>query len=87
MSGGLMRTLEVHVPAGYDSTKPTPIVLNFLGQFSNGAQEEMLSGMNAKADAAGFIAVFPEGVGASWNAGGDCCDPALTENVDDVGFA
>jgi polyhydroxybutyrate depolymerase len=86
MSGGLSRTLAVHVPAGYDPTQPTPLVLNFHGQFSDGAQEDMLSGMSAKADDAGFIAVFPEGVGASWNAGGDCCDPALTENVDDVGF-
>jgi polyhydroxybutyrate depolymerase len=85
-SGGLTRTLTVHVPASYDPAQTTPLVLDFHGEFSDGAQQDELSGMSAKADAEGFIAMFPEGIGGSWNAGGDCCGTALQENVDDVGF-
>jgi polyhydroxybutyrate depolymerase len=33
----------------------------------------------------GFIAVFPQGMLNSWNAG-PCCPPASLANVDDVGF-
>lgn len=33
----------------------------------------------------GFLAVFPEGVGDSWNAGG-CCGSAVEWGVDDVAF-
>jgi polyhydroxybutyrate depolymerase len=46
----------------------------------------------SKSDAAGFIAVFPNGYSrfpsgmlATWNAGA-CCGRAVSANVDDVGF-
>jgi polyhydroxybutyrate depolymerase len=83
--GGVMREARVHVPPKYDPTHPTPLVLNFHGSESNAAQQEAFSMLDAKADAAGFIAVHPEGVGGSFNAG-TCCDPAAKNNVDDVGF-
>jgi polyhydroxybutyrate depolymerase len=84
-SGGLMRTLNVHVPASYDPTKAMPLVLNFHGYSSNASQEDLLSQMSAKADAAGFIAIFPEGTNSSWNAGA-CCGQAVQDGVDDIGF-
>ena len=87
-SGGLQRTLNVHVPSSYDPTKAMPLVLNFHGYSSNAMQEDLLSQMSAKADAAGFIAIYPEGTGSpqSWNAGSVCCGTAASGNVDDIGF-
>lgn len=81
------RVVLVHVPASYDPTVPTPVVLNFHGYTSDAGQEELLSNMNAKSDAAGFITVYPNGTGTpqSWNAGA-CCGQASQDQVDDVGF-
>jgi polyhydroxybutyrate depolymerase len=86
-AGGRDRTVHVHLPKTYDPTRPTPVVLNFHGFTSNASQEDALSGMSAKADQAGFVAVHAEGIGLSqsWNAGG-CCGEAASSAVDDVGF-
>jgi polyhydroxybutyrate depolymerase len=83
--GGLDRAVHVHVPAKYDPTKPTPVVLNFHGFTSNGKEQAMYTGMDRKADEAGFIAVHGEGIGQqkSWNAG-VCCGEAMETKVDDV---
>lgn len=81
------RTVHVHVPASYDPTKATAVVLDFHGYTSNGNQQATYAGMNAKSDSAGFIAVHPEGTGIvqSWNAG-VCCGTASSTGVDDVAF-
>jgi polyhydroxybutyrate depolymerase len=81
------RTFRLHVPSSYDPTAATPVVLNFHGFGSNGEQQDQLSGMSAKADQSGFVAVHPEGLGdpQSWNAG-NCCGFAQETNVDDVSF-
>jgi polyhydroxybutyrate depolymerase len=64
-----------------------PLVLNFHGATSNAEQQRSLfSQMDATADAKGFIVVYPEGIGSSWNAGA-CCGDAASQSVDDVGFA
>ena len=86
--GGVERIAHVHVPKSYDPTKQTPVVLNFHGLGSNAPEQIALSGMNAKSDATGFIAVHAEGTGGlkqSWNAGA-CCGTAASGAVDDVGF-
>lgn len=84
-SGGRSRVARVHVPPAYDGKKPVPVVLNFHGRLSSPAQEEAISEMTPKSDAAGFVVVYPTGVGQTWNAG-YCCGEAQTQNVDDVGF-
>ena len=86
--GNTTRTVEVHVPKSYDPTRPTPLVLNFHGYTSNGMQQALISGMSAKADAAGFVVVYPEGTGSptGFNAGA-CCGQAAQNMVDDVGLA
>ncbi|HEY2748909.1 MAG TPA: PHB depolymerase family esterase [Polyangia bacterium] len=85
MSGGLSRTAEVHVPSSYDPTVGMPLVLDFHGYSSNGTEEALLTLMNNKADAVGFISIHPEGTSSSWNAGA-CCGQAVTDMVDDIGF-
>jgi polyhydroxybutyrate depolymerase len=86
--GTLTRKANVHVPASYDPTKRTPLVINLHGRTSNATQQAWLSHANAKSDAAGFVVIHPEAWGSptSWNAGGGCCDPAAANNIDDSGF-
>lgn len=86
-SGGLERTYYVTVPQNYYPTRPTPVVFNIHGLTSNAGQQEMMSAMPEKAELEGFISVAPEGTQTpqSWNGSG-CCAPALTEEIDDVGF-
>lgn len=86
--GTLTRTARVHVPASYDPSKHTPLLLNLHGRTSNASQQAWLSHAIAKADAEGFVVIHPEAWGSptSWNAGGGCCDPAAANNIDDAGF-
>jgi polyhydroxybutyrate depolymerase len=84
--GGMTRSIIVHVPSGYDNTRPIPLVLNFHGATMTAALQQQTTGMNAKADEAGFVVVYPEGVDRSWNAGA-CCRGAAQMDIDDVGFA
>lgn len=89
------RKVLVHLPSGYDATRPAPLVLAFHG--GGGHAEYMADdshyGLQKKADEAGFVVAFPNGYSrlpggrfATWNAGG-CCGDARDRGVDDVGFA
>jgi polyhydroxybutyrate depolymerase len=84
------RTYLVHVPPKYDPKRPTPVVLVYHGAFTNGAMTVHFTGMNAKADQAGFIAVYPNGSGAGstlfWNAGPTRFRLADRPVPDDVAF-
>jgi len=86
---GLERTYVVHTPNGLDSKTPTPVVLALHGATMNGPMMAWFTGLNSKADEAGFIAVYPNGTGThsslTWN-GGNCCGSAMQNNVDDVAF-
>jgi polyhydroxybutyrate depolymerase len=87
--GGLTRTYVVQAPPGLDPQKPAPVVLALHGATMTGPLMAWFSGLNAKADAAGFIVVYPNGTGRRssyfWNAG-NCCGEAAQNNVDDVAF-
>jgi polyhydroxybutyrate depolymerase len=80
--GGLLRAYRVHVPPGYDGSVPVPLVVDIHGLGSNVQEQEVVSGMAAKANATGFLVVYPQGVDDAWNAG-TCCGNA---GIDDVGF-
>ncbi|MEO8876102.1 MAG: PHB depolymerase family esterase, partial [Polyangiaceae bacterium] len=84
-SGNISRDAILHVPAKYDPTKPTELVLNFHGFTSNAAEQVILTRMNRAADDRNIIVAYPDGVGASWNAG-DCCGDSWTDSIDDVAF-
>ena len=84
------RSYWLHLPKGYDSQTPAPLVLAFHGGASNGRALRASSGLNDKADAAGFIVAYPNGTGPEekllyWNAG-HCCGPALEHRSDDMAF-
>jgi polyhydroxybutyrate depolymerase len=82
--GGL-RSAILHVPASYDPSKPTMLVLNFHGLIEPNSLQVTVSHMSDVSDERGFLVAYPAGlngvVGASWNAG-SCCGNAY----DDVGF-
>ncbi|MGH7282529.1 MAG: extracellular catalytic domain type 1 short-chain-length polyhydroxyalkanoate depolymerase [Polyangiaceae bacterium] len=84
-SDNLLRDAYLHVPASYDKTKPTELVVNFHGFTSNAPEQIVLTRMNRAADSRNVIVAYPDGVGASWNAG-DCCGDSWTNSVDDVQF-
>lgn len=77
---GTERSYVLHLPAGYDQSLQYPLVFNFHGLTQTGTQQQTTSGMDAVADEAGFIVVYPDGLNNSWNAG------INNEDVDDVGF-
>lgn len=85
--GGLSRTAKVHVPPSYSPAKAMPLVVNIHGRTHNATGQATLSHAIAKSDAAGFVVIHPEawGTPTSWNAG-TCCEPATTNNIDDIGF-
>lgn len=84
-SGGRSRDFHVHAPPGYDPGRLTAVVLEFHEVAQTSEQQATVSAMKAKSDAEGFLLVGAEGVGKSWN-GGICCDPAVSDGVDDVAF-
>ena len=82
--GGL-RSALLHVPASYDASKPTMLVLNFHGLLEPNTLQETITHMSDAADERNFIVVYPAGlsvgVGLSWNAG-NCCG----NSTDDMTF-
>jgi polyhydroxybutyrate depolymerase len=85
------RTALVHVPPGYDHARDWPLVLAFHGGGTNSHSMRDFSGLDEKADEAGFVVVYPDGTGRlneqlTWN-GGNCCGYALRYGIDDVAYA
>lgn len=89
--GGRQRSYIVHVPPAARDGRPLPVILNFHGGGGNAEGQQKYARMDALADAAGFIAVYPNGTGRmsdrllTWNAG-TCCAYSVINRVDDVGF-
>ena len=87
---GRTRSYRLHVPPQYDPEKPTPVVLVFHGAATNAHFIAHFSGMDRKADEAGFVAVYPNGTGfantlLTWNSGG-LIHREADERPDDVRF-
>lgn len=62
LSGGLQRMFRLHLPAGYNPSRPTPLVLNLPGHGESALQQERYSQYSALADQQNFIVVYPQGV-------------------------
>jgi polyhydroxybutyrate depolymerase len=89
--GDLERRYRIYIPKSYDATIPTPVVVVYHGGGGNPESMIRLTGMNVKADEAGFIVVYPYGTGKLSNTlltfnGGECCGYAMQNKIDDVGF-
>lgn len=82
-SGGLKRTYRLHLPSRASTVRPMPVLLNFHGRTSSGADQELYSGLVPISDRETFVLVSPDGTGtpSGWSAG------ATSGNgVDDVRF-
>jgi polyhydroxybutyrate depolymerase len=77
VSSGEERSYLLYVPPSYDRSKPTPLVISMHGAGLWGASQRDISRWNKMADSAGFIVVYPSGLGGKgvrvWRAelGGD----------------
>jgi polyhydroxybutyrate depolymerase len=87
---GQPRTYTAYVPASYDPTTPTPLVIGLHGRFGTGAGHASLTDTNLWAEEENFIAVYPDGLSFSdpldtgWNyVNGAGIFP---EGVDDTAF-
>jgi polyhydroxybutyrate depolymerase len=89
---GRRRSYLVHVPPGAGSS-PLPLVIAFHGGGGNASGFKAYAGLDRVADRERFVVVYPNGTGPlrrvllTFNAGNNCCGPALAEKIDDVGFA
>lgn len=85
--GDLTRTYKLRVPPAHDGRTERPLVIMLHGGSGSASNAAEHYGWREKADAEGFYAVFPDGVGAlqTWNAV-HCCGGSLRDGVDDVGF-
>ncbi len=88
---GLVRTYLVHLPVDYSPDNNYALVLAMHGGFGSATNLQNQSQLSRKADEAGFIVVYPEGIKGglldirTWN-GGECCGYASDQEIDDVGF-
>jgi len=89
---GRARTYILNLPPDYYDTSNLTLVVVLHGFGGSASQAEADYGVTDKANAEGFIVVYPDGVLSngpfhlrSWNTG-TCCPVAQTENVDDVHF-
>ena len=89
--GGRHRIALVHVPPVAAGDAPLPVLFAFHGGGGNAERHRAWTRLDATADGAGFLVVYPEGSGRfferkllTWNAGA-CCGYAALEEIADVG--
>jgi polyhydroxybutyrate depolymerase len=78
---GTARTFIQHLPPMYTGKTPMPVVIDFHGRGGSASSWKSATGWDSLADQQGFIMIWPDGVGNTWNAG-RCCGGT----VDDVAF-
>ena len=93
--GDRQRTFVMHVPANrprrLGRAVAYPLVIVLHGSGADGETVRRMSGMDALAESARFLVVYPNGttglfgLRSDWNAG-ECCGTAESRNVDDVAF-
>lgn len=81
---GQTREFRVFRPEKLRSAAPLVVVIHGWGFTAE--QIEGDYGWNDLAERHQFIVAYPQGVGLSFNAAGDCCGPAADNDVDDVVF-
>jgi len=80
---GQNRSFIVYTPASYNPGTPVPLVFVLHGLTQTGQAIMNVSNFNAVADTAGFILVYPDGIGNAWNINANI-PGASTAN--DIGF-
>ncbi|MEJ8277888.1 alpha/beta hydrolase family esterase [Pseudonocardia spirodelae] len=81
-SGGVERTVRVHLPASYRPGHPTPVVLVFHGRGNSGATTEEFTGLSGLP----AIVAYPDGVPGDEGKQAWQGAPYSAPGVDDVAF-
>ncbi len=89
--GASRRRYRVHLPESYDPERANPVVIVFHGGGGNPDSMVRISGLDEKADEAGFIVVYPYGSGRDPNRSltfnaGSVGGYAKQHGIDDVEF-
>ena len=86
---GVERRYRLWIPANYDPSASTPLVLNYHGYGSTAGQQVFFTFLNDYADEQGFMVAYPEGLentdGSQAHDAGSCC--ADNDGRDDLAFA
>jgi polyhydroxybutyrate depolymerase len=82
--GSWDRSYRVHVPIRETSGPLAPLILAYHGLGQTAEQLEMNTGLDAAADQAGFIVVYPEAALGQWDVTGDF---VTIFGIDDLAFA
>ncbi|MDQ6948515.1 MAG: hypothetical protein M3256_20220 [Actinomycetota bacterium] len=82
--GGMTRTYRLFIPFTLNRQRPAPLVVVLGGYNDTADTTAQLTHFDPEASSNGFVAVYPEGVGLSWNAGFCCGHNGY--GADDVGF-
>ena len=69
VTGGIERAYEIFRPNGTAGPRPAVILLH--GGASTAAEMRGYTGFDVLAEAAGIVAVYPQGIGNDWNDPGD----------------
>lgn len=87
--GALQRGYFLHIPPGLNRRDAVPLLFFFHGSSQTGRDAHTYTGLDAVADAHGFVVVYADGSGPqgafSWN-GGLCCGYAIAQQVDEPAF-
>lgn len=86
VADGRERSYLLHVPPGWTSQEPVPVVFAFHGYTQMARILQSNSGLDDIADVANFLVVYPEGVERSWNTGGASPGLATALGVDEPAF-
>lgn len=84
-SGGMARTYILHVPSGYDGSRPLPLVFVLHGLGGDAAGMVPMTGWSDQADQATFFVAYIDGTGAR-RGFNDGLMPDLGLTANDVGF-
>jgi polyhydroxybutyrate depolymerase len=82
---GLRRTSVLVRPAGA-TPRALPLVVVLHGRGQSPGAAVTVSDLGALAASGRAVLLYPEGLGASWNAGHGCCGPAAVRRPDDTAF-
>jgi polyhydroxybutyrate depolymerase len=83
--GDQQRTYRIHIPPSFSAGKPLSLVLAFHGHYGTGDVMARMTHFDVVSDRNGFVVVYPDGIGRSWNTGAGN-GKAEQSQIDDVGF-
>lgn len=83
--GGRVRAFRLYQPAGLPTDQSVPLLVALHGGLGNGHNFSNATGFDALARHEGFVVAYPEGDGATWDAG-HCCGVSGTDWRQDTAF-